>query len=217
MSQDLVYNCFPCREMGIKMHSSVRSFWKVRCSKSISLRSEHSSQWSQWILFLASSNFNIFIQDECFFLQIINQVCWLYITPLVFVTLLIDELYRYRKMLFQNPSYLLLGLTLGLLVFVEGIILLLIGVSMWPWKDMLLVWKKLLHRHGRDFDLHQPRGEGIRGRSDGGQKTSKACSTSWLSSHWGHCGQQRYCDQRHYHDRHCYYHSTSMWIYFVLQ
>merc|ERR1712047_16240 len=35
-------------EMGIKMHSSVRSFWKV---------------------------------------------CWLYITPLVFVTLLIDELY----------------------------------------------------------------------------------------------------------------------------
>ena len=68
-----------------------------------------------------------------------NQVCWLYITPLVFVTLLIDELYRYSKMLFQNPSYLLLGLILGLSVFVEGIILLLIGVGMWPWKDILLV------------------------------------------------------------------------------
>ena len=35
-------------------------------------------------------------------------------------------------MLFQNPSFLLLGLILGLLVFVEGIILLLIGVGMWP-------------------------------------------------------------------------------------
>ena len=71
---------------------------------------------------------------------------------------------------------------------------------MWPWKNILLVWKKLLHRHDRHLDLHQPGGEGIRGRSDGGQKASEACSASWLSSHWGHCGQH------HYYDRHWYYH-----------
>ena len=58
----------------------------------------------------------------------------------------------------------------------------------------------MLHRHVRDLDVHQPGGEGIRGRSDGGQKASEACSASWLSSHWGHCGQH------HYYDRHWYYH-----------
>ena len=45
-------------------------------------------------------------------------------------------------MLFQNPLYILLGLILGLSVFVGGIFLFLIGVGMWPWKDILLVLNK---------------------------------------------------------------------------
>ena len=59
-----------------------------------------------------------------------NQVCWLYITPLVFVTLLIDELYRYRKMLFQNSLYIYFwGLYWGYQYLFGENVLLLIGVG----------------------------------------------------------------------------------------